>query len=1344
MGMIGEDLSSFVPSCVARRIAEGTPFALPSAQPMPVGVLFADISGFTTLSERLARRGPAGVEQLSDLLNDFFGRLVVLIAEHGGDVVRFAGDALLAVWPATSDREDLATLAARAARCGLAAQTQLNGNVVEGVVAGEGIQLSLRVVIGAGTITIFHVGGVDDRRELLVAGAPLREIGAAEALASPGDVVIAPSAYDLLRPICRGAPLQSKHLRLDAIDVPPLAPAVFPMAATWADEATLRSYVPRAIYLRLAAGQGAWLAEHRRVSVLFVNVLDFDETADDATQQAHAMIWAIQNVARHFEGTLNTLIMDDKGITVVVALGLPPLAHADDPTRAVRMAMSVQHRLHDLGVRCAIGVSTGRAFCGAIGGEIRREYTMIGDVVNVAARLMQAATAVVGETAVAHHAPILCDDTTYQVARSQVAFETLPAISVKGRIERVAVYRPLGEKSATIGPQQEIVGRENERRTLARAIEELVAGATPGPIVVEGEAGIGKTSLIEDARRRADALGVNVVTVSGRPIEQGAAYHGWRAVLGDFLGLASTSDPLERRHAVERVLGREFIDRAPLLDAVLPLDFPENELTASLSGQSRADAIRDLLATIVQAKLAPTPTLLVLEDAHWLDSASWTLALEIVRRLPSVLLVVVVRPTQELATVDYAQVLDMPGAIRIRLDALTSEEALVLVCRRLGVTRLPATVGQLIRDKARGHPFFSEELAYALRDARLIEIDGGECRVAPDVAFQSVAFPDTVQGVITSRIDRLAPQHQLVLKVASVIGEVFAFDILRDIHPIEADRRLLPEYLQTLERLDLTLLDAPEPDLRYAFKHILTREVAYNLMLFAQRRELHRSLAEWYERGAGDDTTTLFPVLAHHWSKAEVVDKAVEYLQKAALHALSIGMPKECLSFGLEAARLLGIDFPGKPAEVAQAIDDEMGAIGRLMGERTPADLVDLPRLADANVAFVIDLTIRIQPAAHIAQQPELFALMAVKNLRLTLQHGNGELAPLVYSMYSSVYRTMTGDSQTAYAFSRAAIDLDERQGYQLTSSVRFIHTWFINHWVNPLKSSLEMCLEAGRLGLERGDVLYGCFNTAGYVVYLSAMGAPLPTVIAAAERHRAIIADRVAIAAFHCLHERQFARALAGQTVDRYSFTDGEFDEERDLASICQTDNYNQAGYYLTSKLRLHYYYRDYAGALGYAARALPLLPAFSGQVAEMDFAFFRALALIARSAEVETVERDDLLRIAKDIRETLRGWSEACQANFAHKWLLVDAELARVEGRNVDAQRLYDAAAESAEQHNYVQHAALARELAGWYCLERGDDLAGRNSLERARALYADWGAQAKVADLDDRLARRSMGNR
>ncbi len=879
-----DTFASYVPTLTLNRIAtDPVPLVAPNYEHFQAAVLFADISGFTALAEHLAEQGPAGAEELGGILNDYFGQFTALIAEHGGDVVKFAGDALLAVWPTLGEDQDVRAVTLRAAQCGLVAQKELRNYE-----ASAGVRLSMRMAIGAGKADTMYIGGAFGRWEFLIAGEPILQVSLAEQQAQPGEVVLSPEAWELVQDACTGSPLEQVSaqaavaVQLENIHTP-LAPQRLMVPALDAGtEAALRGYIPGAILARLTAGQGTggkdaseiantstsadWLAELRRVSVLFINLPDLSHSLP--LEQAQTVMQRLQKALYHYEGSVNKLSVDDKGVTLVAALGLPPLAHEDDATRATLVALEIQDALRHLNVRSAIGIATGETFCGVVGSALRREYTMIGDVVNLAARLMQAAP----DT-------ILCSAVTFQASQTGIIFDELPAITVKGKAEPVAVYRPTGEKKTAVRAQSEIVGRRIEREALAEGIQTLLRGGMGVNVfLIEGEAGIGKSRLVDDIRRQADALGVTTYFGSGEPIEKSTPYYGWRNVFAQLFDLDLFDDPEKGRRHLRLALGPNLVRLAPLLNSVVPLNFADNETTAALSGQARAEQTRALLVELLQASITRSPKVLILEDAHWLDSASWALVLAVSQQVRPLLLVIATRPLDEPLPAEYKQLLQAGNVQHLRLEALSKDDSLALVCQRLRVSSLPVPVATLIRDRAEGNPFFSEELAYALRDAGLIEVAQGECRIAPQTGdLSTLQFPDTVQGVITSRIDRLAPSQQMALKVASVIGRVFAFRTLMDVHPIEADKPQLAEHVRALERLDLTPLESPEPDLAYIFKHIITQEVAYNLMLFAQRRELHRAVAESYESAYTHELTPYYPLLAHHWSRAETWPKSYEY-----------------------------------------------------------------------------------------------------------------------------------------------------------------------------------------------------------------------------------------------------------------------------------------------------------------------------------------------------------------------------------------------------------------------------------------------------------------------------------
>ena len=318
-------------------------------------VLFADISGFTPLAERLARRGPSGAEALSNLLNAYFAELMSLIAEHGGEVITFAGDGLLAVWPASDGDEGLVTATCDAGRCALAVQSALGGYETL-----DGLRLSLRIGVGAGEVMALRVGGDGGRWQLLLAGTPVVQGGLAEQKAARGEVVLSPEAWELGHDGCTGERLPAGGVRLTTATIS-IGSRPRPRANEGLSDDVVQAYVPEVVRTRLAAGQAEWLAELRRVTPFFLNLLDVNPGAADMLEPLQLAMAAIQPILQRYEGSLKEVIVDDKGLTLVAVFGLPPLAHEDDPARAARAALVTQRALGELGLRCEIGLATGQA-----------------------------------------------------------------------------------------------------------------------------------------------------------------------------------------------------------------------------------------------------------------------------------------------------------------------------------------------------------------------------------------------------------------------------------------------------------------------------------------------------------------------------------------------------------------------------------------------------------------------------------------------------------------------------------------------------------------------------------------------------------------------------------------------------------------------------------------------------------------------------------------------------------------------------------------------------------------------------------------------------------------------
>ena len=883
--------------------------------------LFADISGFTPLTAALAQElGPQrGAEELARLLNQVYSALVAEVHRYGGSVIGFSGDAITC-WideaspssatpaPASPPRSGGSVTAnpgpapagLRAIACALAMQDAMAQFGSIATPTGTTFSLAIKVAVVTGPVRRLLVGDPQIQNLEVIAGRTLDLLARAEHHARPGEVVagadvIDPASGQIAVAGWRTDAETGQRMAVVSRLAEPVPPAPWPdLPLDGLPDTRCRPWLLPEVYQRICGGTGQFLAELRPTAMLFLSFTGLDYDHDDrAGEKLDAYVRWVQAEIQRYEGALLEVIVGDKGSYLLAAFGAP-LAHHDDEVRAVSAALALQSTPPEFEFITAvqIGVSQGQMRAGAYGSTTRRTYGLQGDKVNLAARLMQAATD-----------GLLCDEAIYQAAHARLVFDPLPAIHVKGKVEPVAVYRPTGEKRHLTRSRARLIGRTAERVLLRERLQNVIHG-TSSTVIVQGEAGIGKSRLVAALRQQAEAMQVVTLSLAGDAAEKTTPFYAWRDVFRTLCDLDPHADLDEQHRRLTDLLQRqpELLQLAPLLNPVLSLALADTEATASLTGQVRTDRTCDLLVTLLQHSFAQAPKAIFVENAQDLDTASWTLTLAVSRHLPSLLLVVATRPLSEPLPAGYTQLQRADHFHTLSLKAMTPDEAYLLACEHLGVAGLPQPLVELLH-KAAGNPSVIEELIYQLRDDGYVTVVDGTCHVVAAADLEDVAFPTTAQGVIISRIDRLSPSEQLTLKVASVIGRVFSRQTLYDVFPVASDKPHLDKHLQTLERLDLIVRDGPQT--AYTFKNLLVQEAAYNSMLYAQRRQLHRLVAEWYERtfdgdadsarpaDGGDPLAPHYTILAHHWRQADDPARAIDYLEKAGQQALRDGAYRE-------------------------------------------------------------------------------------------------------------------------------------------------------------------------------------------------------------------------------------------------------------------------------------------------------------------------------------------------------------------------------------------------------------------------------------------------------------------
>ena len=837
--------------------------------------LFADISGFTPLTEALANElGPQrGAEVLTAILGDVISAVIDELDRFGGDVIYFSGDAITC-W---IDGDD----GTRATACALAMQSAMArvGSIT--TPGGTPITLAMKVAIAVGPARRFVVGVPRVQLIDVLAGRLVDQLADAEHHAEKGDVVLHETAMAAIGDRVAIRETREDHengrrygvvdrLLVDVAESRVEEPPPLP-------ESVVRQWLLPAVYERMRTGRGEFLAELRAAYPLFLRFggIDYDDD-DDADVKLDAFVSRAQEILDGFGGNVLQLTLGDKGAYLYGVFG-SPLAHEDDAARAASAALE----LLDLEATTAatdiqVGITHGRLRSGTYGHPMRRTFVCLGDAVNLSARLMSAAPP----------GRIYVSRTLHDDAGDAFRWEQLPSMKVKGKADAVEVFALTGALTRTSRRQTRyelpIVGRRAELGQLDARLDQARGGR--GQVVgIAADAGMGKSRLVAEFVRNARRAGLNVAFGECQAFGTTTSYLAWREVWRTLFGVDEAASVERQRAAIERALSAidpALLPRAPLLEAVVGIAIPDNELTAAFDPKLRKASLEDLLSRCLAA-IATRPQVIVLEDCHWIDEPSKDLLDVLVRAsagLP-VCFVVAYRPATEPGGDLGLERLPQFGEIGLGLlDAAEIRQVIRSKLSQLigGDRETPEPLVELITTRAEGNPFYVEELLNYLVTRG---VDPGDLD-----ALQDLTLPNSLQSLILGRIDQLDEEPRRTLKVASVLGRVFNAPVLPRVYPQIGTLETVRGQLDELRSLDLIALDR-EAEQAYLFRHILTQTVAYESMPFALRATLHHRVGEDLEAGGTEVIERSLDLLAYHYWRSEDDAKKRTYLGLAAAAA---------------------------------------------------------------------------------------------------------------------------------------------------------------------------------------------------------------------------------------------------------------------------------------------------------------------------------------------------------------------------------------------------------------------------------------------------------------------------
>ena len=643
-----------------------------------------------------------------------------------------------------------------------------------------------------------------------------------------------------------------------------LAPVLEEPVEAQRQTSVLQAYTPSHLTGLHAALEG----ERKQVSVLFCDLVGSTALADRLGPEVmHLLLnrffeMALGEVHR-YEGTINQFLGDG-----FMALFGAPIAHEDHARRAVLAALGLQkllreHRVelgerHGVELRARMGINTGWVVVGGIGDQLRQDYTAIGDTTNLAARLQE----------IADPGTVLVSEATIRFLHGTVQMEALEPVQVKGKDAPVQAYRalsagPLHSEQAVLSGAvlSQFVGRQREMALLDQ-LRERAAGGEGQVLGIAADPGAGKSRLLYEFRRR--LWDKPVLHLVGRCISYGSGVPylplldmlrtGWE--IGDTEAPALVADKI-RGHLEEA--GIQVEESLPYLLNLLGIR-EEDDRLADLSAQAVQARTFHILRQMILNAGRGRLVILQIEDLHWIDQASEEFLAYLVEGLAAapMFLVVTYRAGYRPRWIEKSY------ATQINLPKLTDRESRHIVESVLRRSKLAEDLVETVLSKAEGNPFFLEELTRSLLES-------------PDVSV-----PDTIQGVLLSRIDRLPELHKKLLQTASVLGREFHLAHLTSIWEREASPGPV---LADLKRWEFLLEEPISEEPLYFFKHALTQEAVYQTLLVSRRQSLHAAAGRAFERLYADRLEEVYDRLAYHYSKAEESEKAVFYLARLAERA---------------------------------------------------------------------------------------------------------------------------------------------------------------------------------------------------------------------------------------------------------------------------------------------------------------------------------------------------------------------------------------------------------------------------------------------------------------------------
>uniref|UniRef100_A0ABM5GDD3 Adenylate cyclase type 10 n=1 Tax=Pogona vitticeps TaxID=103695 RepID=A0ABM5GDD3_9SAUR len=809
-------------------------------------LLFIDISGFTALTEKFSMNTnlDCGADELTQTLNHYVGDIVEEVLAFGGDILKFAGDALLALWKV--ERREINHIITLAVICSFKIQEDYGVRDTE-----VGQELRVKIGVSAGHISKVVVGD-HIHQHFLVIGRAVDEVRLAQNLAKASEIILSPNCWELCDrklivvekiPGERAVKVRyiknlpgfstaellvrcAEHLDQNLISG---KSGIFRYASLLTPdeelENHLRKYVMKNILRKIDDNQPLeYLSELRPVTTVFVN-LQFDASAntDHLCKTIQAANMEITRVIHSLSGKMNKVFMFDKGCTFLCVFGLPGDKQADESTNALDSA-------HEIHAFCStslmkvkivsIGITSGSVFCGVVGHCERHEYTVIGQKVNLAARMMMC-----------YPGLVTCDSVTYANSKlPHYFFEELPLIEMKGVLNPGAVYQYLGITEKTMiyksyltrerSEHYPLLGRKKETDVFENLLNDFKVSPKSHVMVYEGPMGYGKSQLMAEVAYLGQGAGQKVVAMELTKINVWQNFFAIRTLMAMVLEIDTCKTYYARQYILAGKL-REIIkeEYLCLLNNLFHVKFNTSQVVSKMNNDVKNKKTEQIFVKVLENAAKKEILIFVIDEAQFIDSASWDFLDNIMKKI-AIFVVMSLSPInhkERLPCATAVRILNSPDTTFIQLRELTPSVIIQKACQDLGVVSIARELEIFLIQRSHGNPFYCEELLCNLylnnvlqfhilkedeerddewdslfttailktKDSEILnnESESYICTIRQNVKLHNIMLPPTLKGIALAELDNMNPSEQMVVKCASIIGVTFTTEFLLHILP---------------------------------------------------------------------------------------------------------------------------------------------------------------------------------------------------------------------------------------------------------------------------------------------------------------------------------------------------------------------------------------------------------------------------------------------------------------------------------------------------------------------------------------------------------------------------------